>query len=316
MRRYATRMAMVCMTLFTFHMTQALCPQVAEAFGFLEDATNWDTDRPIEFTVNLAYVPASFDREEYLQTVREALEQWRQVEMAELPFRIGPVITDPSQTDPREDGVNQIFWKPGFIPRDLFAGKAFPFESECDILLAPRPPFGLIDIKGIVIHELGHCMGLAHSTAPGIMTKFTSLPSLGYDDRVAVSLRYPNRRRPLSETTATIEGRVVDRHRRPVIGAVLRVLDGRTSQVVVSGFSGLVDAQQRRDDAGGFELPGIPPGQHRLEITPMDAFAAADPDGYGAPGTPSHAFEPVRVELPAVSAGRSQSVGLLTVESR
>ena len=283
------------------------------AFGLLEKSTHWDITKPIEFTVNLAHVPASFTSEQYVDAVRTALDRWRQVDTAELPFRIGGVITDESQTTPEEDGVNMIAWKPGFVPRDLVAGKAFPFESECDIILAPRPPFGLIDIQGIVMHELGHCMGLAHSTAPGIMTKFTGLPAVGYDDRVAVSLRYPNRRKPLEEDTARVQGKVT-RKGKPVIGAVIQVFDGATGRMLVSGFSGLVEAQQRRATSGLFELPGLPPGRHWLQVQPMDVFVAADPDSYGVPGPAPEPFATRRVELPEMKAGRQYRVDTIAVE--
>jgi len=284
------------------------------AFGFLEEATQWEPGKPIEFVINMTHVPATFTQEQYVEYVRKALEPWKRVATANLPFTIGPIINDSTKTQPQGDGTNMIFWQPGFIPKDMFAGKAYPFASECDILLAPRPPFTLVDIQAIVMHELGHCMGLAHSAAPGVMTKFSGLPSLGYDDHVAVSLLYPNRKDTLEETTATISGRVVDGDGDPVVAAVLWVLDGQTGRILTAGFSGLVKAQRRKDASGKFELPGIPPGRHRLQIQPMDAFAAADPEGYGAPAGAPLSFRPNRLDLPELSAGDSHDVGTISLE--
>jgi hypothetical protein len=57
------------------------------------------------------------------------------------------------------------------------------------------------------MHELGHCMGMGHTVAASVMTKFQGLPALGHDDQVIVSLLYPNPEQPLEEQTATLSGR-------------------------------------------------------------------------------------------------------------
>ncbi|MBI2495604.1 MAG: carboxypeptidase regulatory-like domain-containing protein [Candidatus Omnitrophica bacterium] len=289
---------------------------LAEAFGLERQPVRWkrEAGRPIEFTVNMAQVPNTLPQDRYVAFVKKALEAWQQVETADVPFAVAGIITDEAKTEPQADGVNTVFWKPGFVPRDQFAGKAYPFPSECDILLAPKPPFTLLDVQGIVMHELGHCLGLAHSTAPGVMKKFTGLPALGYDDRVAVSLLYPNHRRPLEEATAVLRGRVVDHDGDPLTGAILQVLDGKTGNLILAGFSGLVNAQRRPDPSGQFELPGIPPGRHRLRIQPMDAFSAADPPGYGAPAGPPRSFAPRVIDLPELGAGEAKDIGKLAVE--
>lgn len=286
----------------------------AWAFGFEDKPTRWPKGRTIEFTVNLAHVPANFPEAQYLAYLRKALEPWAAIPTASLPFAIGSTVNEEAKADPQADGVNMIFWKPGFVPRDQFAGKAYPFRDECDILIAPRPPFTLIDIQAIVMHELGHCMGLAHSTALSVMTKFSGLPSLSHDDRVAVSLLYPNRDQPLEDATATIRGKVVHRNGDPIVGAVLRVIDGQSRRIILAGFSGLVDAQNRREESGAFELPGLPPGQHRLQVEPMDAFAAADPNGYGAPTNVREPFLPVVIDLPELEAGDTRDVGTIRLE--
>jgi hypothetical protein len=291
------------------------CPEIS-AFGFLDEAVDWEDGDAIGFLVNVANVPEAISQEQLLGVIRRSLEPWSAIETAHLPFRIGMVINDPDKTSPKQDGVNVIFWRNTDVPRgDMFAGKAYPFASECDILLAPQAPFTLLDVQATLIHELGHCMGLAHSTAPGIMTKFQGLPNLGYDDRVAVSIRYPNPSAPLEDSTAAVKGRVVRRNGDALLGAVLKAVDVRTNRIIVSGFSGLVDAQRRKDPSGRFELPGLPPGQYRLMIQPMDAFAAADPEGYGSPAKPPpQPFGQLMVDLPELEAGDAYDVGKLTVE--
>ena len=303
--------------LFTLLTLLLVCPHRAAAFGLNRQPTRWKQGASIEFVVNMANVPSTISQAQFVDVVRHALEPWTQIPTAKLHFTVGPVINDPDKTTPQADGVNVIFWESGSVPRgDMFAGKAYPFPSECDILLQPQAPYTLIDVRAIVIHELGHCMGLAHSTAHSVMTKLQGLPSLGSDDAIAVSLLYPSPEASLEEVTATITGQV-KRSGRPLLGAVLRVIDPRTQRIVVAGFSGLVDEQRRKDSSGGFELPGLPPGRYTIKVEPMDAFTAADPKGYGAPvDEPPPPFAPLSVELPELEAGETHDVGSLDVHDR
>ena len=289
------------------------CPTV-QAYGFQDKPTQWKAGRSIEFQVNMANVPATISQDQLLDVVRRSLAPWAAIETAHLPFTIGDVITDPGKTTPQHDGANVIFWRNTNVPRgDLYAGKAYPFADECDILLAPQAPFTFRDVQATLMHELGHCMGLAHTTAASVMTKFQGLPALSRDDAVAVSLLYPNPEQPLEEETATLRGRVVRGNGDPLPGAVLLLVDG-TGKVVLSGYSGRVDAQRRTDASGKFELPGVPPGQHRLKLQPMDDFSAADPAGYGFPGNPPAPFRPMILDLPDLEAGTTHDLGKLTVE--
>ncbi len=285
-----------------------------QAFGFDETPTQWPAGSTIEFVVNMAGVPEGLAQDQYVASLRKALEAWRAVQTVELPFAIGPMITDAGRISPKADGTNMIFWKPGFVARDQYAGKAYPYHTECDILLSPKPPFTLLDVQATVMHELGHCMGLAHSTAASVMTKFQGLPSIGYDDTIALALLYPRTDWPLKRRTATLKGKVVLQG-DPLSGALVRVIDVGSSRVILAGFSGLVNGQRRKDPSGRFELPGLPPGQRlTLRVEPMDDFTASDPPGYGAPVTtrpPS--FHPLVMELPELDAGDVHDAGTLTV---
>jgi len=284
------------------------------AYGFQDQPTQWKEGKSIDFVVNLANVPTTISREQLLDIVRRSLAPWAAIKTARLPFAVGEVIDDPDKTQPKQDGVNVIFWRNTDAPRgDMYAGKAYPFSTECDILLAPQAPFTFRDVQATLMHELGHCMGMAHTVAASVMTKFQGLPALGHDDHVIASLLYPNPEQPLDEVTATLRGRVVRGNGDPAPGAVLLVIDG-AGRVVLSGFSGRVDGQQRADPSGKFELAGVPPGRYRLKVQPMDDFSAGDPEGYGFPGTPPAPFRPQLIELPELEAGDTHDLGKLTVE--
>lgn len=289
--------------------------QPAEAFGINKRATRWERGAPIEFVLNMANVPSSISPEQLVNVIQRAFAPWTTIPTAELPVTLRTTINDPSKATPQADGQNLICWDDGSTPRtDMVAGKAYPFDGECDILLQPQAPFTLIDVKAIVMHELGHCLGLSHSTAHGVMTKFQGLPTLGSDDAIGVSLLHPNAEAPLARMTASLTGRV-ERHGRPLLGAVLHVVDVQSQRVIVAGFSGVVREGRRADPMGRFELPGIPPGRYLLRVEPMDAFVAADPDGYGAPvEKPPAPFHPISVELPELAAGDREDVGTVQIE--
>lgn len=291
--------------------------QPALAFGLEEEVTRFPRGKPITFVVNMANAPSTLSQEQVVDVARKALAPWTRIATAQLPLTLGSVINDPAKTSPQPDGTNVIFWEASFTPRgDMFAGKAYPFGAECDILLQPRAPFTLIDVQAILLHEVGHCLGLKHSAAPGVMTKFQGLPSLGQDDMVGVSVLHPHHSVSLTRKTATIKGRLL-RGAKPLLGAVLRAVDRKTRRISVAGFSGLIDNQRRVDPSGRFELPGLPPGDYELSVEPMDAFVSADPAGYGAPvKTPPEPFKPFAVELPSLEAGDAYDVATLDVEDR
>lgn len=291
-------------------------PPGAEAFG-LEPRPAWRKgSRPIQFVVNMAHVPSTYPEDEYVALINDALRPWTQVETADANFEISPtVIRDDAATRPQEDGVNMILWNSGAVPKDAMTwGRAFPFAHECDVVVELTTPFRRANVENTIRHEFGHCLGLSHSTAMSAMARYSHyLQGLTQDDLAGLSVLFPSVRHPLSRTTATIRGRVVWYNGDPVVGAVVSVLRGNTQEVLVSGFSGLVDGQRRRDASGAFELPGVPPGEHRLLIQPVAMFAGVGDGYHGIPTEAPPMFKPVTVELPELEAGDETDVGKVTV---
>ena len=289
------------------------------AFGF-EGRPKWKgTPRPITFVINMAHVPATISQEQYVAFLKDALKPWADVDTADLQVAISEeIIRDADANQPQADGVNMILWNSGAVPKSAMTwGRAYPFEKECDILVELTTPFTLANIRNTLTHEFGHCLGLAHSTAMASMARYSHyLVGLTQDDRAAVSIVFPNDARPLRETTATLTGRVVTGAGDALVGAVLSVSDRVEGRVAVSGFSGLVDQQRRRDASGAFELPGIPPGEHyQLLLQPMDMYGGIQDGHHGAPANDTPRFRPVAVELPALKAGEVKPLGKLIVET-
>ena len=149
-----------------------------------------------------------------------------------------------------------------------------PFES-CEIHLAPNiGPKDPRYIKNTFIHELGHCLGLAHTPVfvprvPGYQPppawRVDAIMSYGrygegtitLDDSIGVSLLWP--RPGWLETTGSIQGQVL----KESVGVAFVVViatrlhgDGTMAESV-----GVLT-----DRDGGFEIRGLPPGDYTLLV--------------------------------------------------
>jgi hypothetical protein len=145
------------------------------------------------------------------------------------------------------------------------------------------------DRRSTEVHELGHTLGVAHSSvgwAVGqdgslsaelesqVPTMFpfsiagTERRSLEADDRAAISELYPDP--SFTTTTGTIKGRVTRcGSGDPVLGANVRAINvaNPTIQLTrVTGFDGATD--------GSYTINGVPPGTYDVVVEPL----AGDPD--------------------------------------
>jgi hypothetical protein len=220
-----------------------------------------------------------------LNAARAAFAQWQLVPGTNLRFEDAGTVQAGADVN-TADGTNVVFWAKSSLfvngGRDYIGGTLgvtftrLEGESlaEADIVLngiqqrwftdATRPDSGAQFAEGIVLHEIGHWLGLAHSPV-GAATLFArgdtglSLQAgLSPDEFAAARALYPDPAQ--SAAWGSIRGRVT-RGGSPVFGAVL--LAESPAAGVLSGTLSAAD--------GTYELAGLPAGPMTLRVAPLDA---------------------------------------------
>jgi hypothetical protein len=221
-------------TLFTSGALLLVCASGAFAYSFIGD--KWlDPRHPVEYQFNTVLNEQCIAGLDELDEVRAAFAVWAAVPTVSLTFgeqgstttQCG-LVADGDNTISMEDCNNQctgsciavtssVDWGNGGDPTWAFDG-ATPLQqrgkNESDITFSKGWRFGTFadvgagctsdacpagntfDIRGIAVHEIGHFIGLGHSTVGGA-TMFasasfctTSLTSLAPDDEAGVTVLY------------------------------------------------------------------------------------------------------------------------------
>ncbi len=227
-----------------------------------------------------------------VNAVRASFDQWQTVPGTEVKFEYEGLLGGIPQVD-FEDGTNVVFWitqstlvnngAPSGGMVDMSGVLAFAFPKavdgttelrECDIVIngvdfewftdrvTPRSDGFLIE--GTVVHEIGHLLGLSHSTL-GSATMYwtgqrgnrTQQAGLSSDEISLMQGLYGDG--SLSANLGTVDGRVTVNGFGLYGGAViLEDLDGNA----VAGT--LTDAM------GDYSLTGIPAGSYQIRADPLD----------------------------------------------
>lgn len=220
-----------------------------------------------------------------LNAARAAFAQWQIVPGTKVRFEDAGTV--PAGIDVNtSDGTNVVYWTKSSLfvngGRDYIGGTMgvtytrLEGESlaEADIVLNgvqqrwftdySRPDSSAQFAEGIILHEIGHWLGLAHSPV-GASTLFARgdtgvnlQAGLSPDEFSALRSLYPDPAQAAS--WGTLRGRVT-RNGSPVFGAV--VLVESPSAGVLAGTVTATD--------GSYQLPGLPPGTLSLRVAPLDA---------------------------------------------
>ena len=246
-----------------------------------------------------------FDQpEEALPFVAEALSYWSDVSTADIVWRVEGVAgtgrgRDGRNTvlvDPDASGAyasHWLTWHPrlGWRIKECDVGIGPWFlerlgrEDPSFVPPAPNATFGMM----AMVHEFGHCIGLAHHAATPAVQRFWTMRRGDYressvwgdgsimgsggevgaryvteDDAVGASLLRPAR--GWLQTTGSVSGelRLADEPAAfSVVGLVRKV--GGTGRGAYTVFS---------DEEGHFRLDGVAPGDYFLHVYPMIQYRA------------------------------------------
>lgn len=255
-----------------------------------------------------------------LNSVRAAFGQWQAVPGGGLRFEEGPLVL-PGADINTADGTNVVFWAKSSLfvngGRDYIGGLLGVTSTrlegevlaEADLVLnglqyrwftdPSRPDDAAHFVEGIVLHEIGHFLGLTHSPVGGATlfargdTGVNQQAGLSADEFAAVRSLYPSPTNP--PEMGHIQGHVT-KLGAPVFGAV----------VLVESPAEGVRAGTVTDAAGHYELPALPPGSYLLRVSPLDPDAAdylvrgSDINlSFNTADTSFRALDPVALELAA-----------------
>lgn len=276
----------------------------------------WSPAQPVGFAIDQGPLSDLIANEQGAQLVRNSAGVWENVETSSLEFQdLGFLDRDVQTQDdlqavlgaPNRSAI--VFDADGALTNALLGAGAsqtvLGFASAFANPAGAEFLTGVVILNGtkaqqstfpqVVIHELGHLIGLDHSQGllenafgPGSLDLRQHLPIMfpfvfgtgpsepQLDDIVWLSWMYP-RETTLQEETGTIRGRAFRRSGFPLANANVVAVqveeqeDGalvESREVFVSNVSDFLLTGD-----GAYELPGLPPGKYVLYIEPIhDSF--------------------------------------------
>ncbi len=252
----------------------------------------------IPFVVNAGSFP--FPEAEVVRIAQRGFNDWGGVPSAFITFEYeGTTQIEASGGDNRNviiyDATGEVIGAPegsGVIAFARINNNDDGFITDVDIVFNGRDwkfsieenntPEDLVDLQGVMTHEIGHLLGLDHSPLVGepeerpTMYPYNtaSAPreerSLEADDLAGITAIYP-----VEGLTGGVRGQVLDAD-GPTFGVHVVVYQAGTETFVASALSGTAGDQKGPNGDGRYEILGLPPGDYHIAIEPHHRVISAD----------------------------------------
>jgi len=233
------------------------------------------------------------NRTNELNSIRAAFALWQSVPGVRVKFEESTPLNGVTDVS-FQDGVNMVVWLRS--NRMINGGLThFPFGAtgmtilagtgtdeiiaEADIVLNRDLPWFTefdpqrtsgINVESVVLHEVGHLLGLNHAAVGGATMFWYASPGiaatagLSTDDVSGIRTVYGVNGAATGKVAGTIS----------VNGSGLK-----GAVVIAEDAQGRVVAAVMSRNGGNYEMAGLPPGDFRLRVTPLDPGGAGS-DGY------------------------------------